>query len=111
MVALIDLCDRDDVLLGATLLGGPAFGIVPVRRAFADAVSLGISGAASTVSVLGFPAPASSRRASVDLVLPAGLAAIAFPADATAGGASDLVAPALGAKVVAVAFVARSIVC
>ena len=111
IVALIDLCDLDDVLLGAVPLGNPFFGTALVRRALSDAVSLGSSGAASAVSVLEFPAPAVLRRAISDIVLPAGLAATALLAGASSRGASVAGTPALGAKVVTVAAVARSIVC
>ena len=111
IVALIDLCDLDDAWLGADVLGGPFFGTVPVRRAFADAVSAADADVAFAVTVPGFPALAIFRSASADDVLPAGLVSRASASRDCLSALSVVVAPAAGAKVFAVTAAARSIVC
>ena len=110
-VALMDLCDLDDALLDATLIGFPRFGTAPVRRAFADAVSDGVVRAWFPISVPRVSAHLASAGASADEAFSAAGATLALPAGATVSGAANAGAPAPAVKVAVVAAAARSMVC
>ena len=107
----MDLCDLDDALLDATLIGFPRFGTAPVRRAFADAVSDGVVRAWLSISVPRVPAHPASAGASADEAFSAAGATLALPAGAKVSGAANAGAPAPAVKVAVVAAAARSMVC
>ena len=111
LVARADRWDLDDVSLGALLPIFRLFGMVPVRRAFSDADSLGATGAAAAVSVPRLPMPPVTGLASVDGAVVGGRAAPAFSTGAAASGLVPIVAPAVPVKEFTVAAAALSIVC
>ena len=78
---------------------------------FPDAISVGMVDAASPFTFLWPPALPTFWQASVDAVYTAGVATLAFLADATISGTAVVNAPASIVKNAAIAAAARLIVC